>query len=182
MRSQISSTIGVNISTTTTIVLGVEPGLYKLASRVATAMPVVLDGSTSGVGVVVSSKGYVLVPTSLVTDPDDISVVIGGQQLVATLVGADTGTGLAVVRVHDPDTLTATRFVSGATAGIRLVRGTRLGRQRRAPHVLGNESVRWTSPADFHKQQPASPRVRWKRSIRSWEWRPAVSSSTAPDA
>jgi len=117
MRSQISSTIGVNISTTTTIVLGVEPGLYKLASRVATAMPVVLDGSTSGVGVVVSSKGYVLVPTSLVTDPDDISVLIGGQQLVATLVGADTGTGLAVVRVHDPDTLTATRFVSGATLG-----------------------------------------------------------------
>ena len=94
--------------------LGAEPGLYKLASRVAAAMPVVLDGNASGVGVVVSSKGYILVPTSLVTDADDISVVIDGQQLVATLVGVDPGTGLAVVRVHDPDTLTAARFVSGA--------------------------------------------------------------------
>jgi len=111
------STIGVRISTTTSEVLGVEPGLYKLASRVAAAMPVVLDGSASGVGVVVSSKGYVLVPASLVTDSDDMSVVIDGQQLVATLVGVDPGTGLAVVRVHDPDTLTAARFVSGAAIG-----------------------------------------------------------------
>jgi S1-C subfamily serine protease len=80
-------------------------------------MPVVLDGNAGGVGVVVSSKGYILVPTSLVTDADDISVVIDGQQLVATLVGVDPGTGLAVVRVHDPDTLTPARFVSGAAIG-----------------------------------------------------------------
>jgi len=111
------STIGVGISTSTSIVLGAEPGLYKLASRVAAAMPVVLDGNASGVGVVVSSKGYVLVPASLVTDTDDMSVVIDGQQLVATLVGADSGTGLAVVRVHDPDALTAARFVSGTAIG-----------------------------------------------------------------
>ena len=112
-----SQSFAVPISTTTTVLLGVEPGLYKLASRVAAAMPVVLDGNASGVGVVVGSKGYVLVPASLVTDADDISVVIDGQQLVATLVGVDPGTGLAVVRVHDPDTLTAARFVSGAAMG-----------------------------------------------------------------
>ena len=117
MSSQTSPAVAVPISTTTTILLGVEPGLYKLASRVASAMPVVLDGNASGVGVVVSSKGYILVPTSLVTDADDISVVIDGQQLVATLVGVDPGTGLAVVRVHDPDTLTPARFVSGAAIG-----------------------------------------------------------------
>ena len=102
---------------TTTALLGVEPGLYQLASRVTSAMPVVLDGNESGVGVVVSPKGYVLVPASLVTDPDDISVVIDGQQLIASLVGTDAGTGLAVVRVHDPDTLTAARFVSGTNMG-----------------------------------------------------------------
>ena len=113
----ISPAIGVSLSTTTTILLGVEPGLYKLASRVAPAMPVVLDGNESGVGVVVSSKGYVVVPASLVTDADDISVVIDGQQLVATLVGVDPGTGLAVVRVHDPDRLAAARFASSAAMG-----------------------------------------------------------------
>ena len=107
-------TVGVSVSTTTTALVGVEPGLYGLASRVAPAMPVVLDGDVSGVGVVVSPKGFVLVPASLVAETDDISVVIDGQQLVATLVGVDAGTGLAVVRVHDPDTLTAARFVSGA--------------------------------------------------------------------
>ena len=58
-----------------------------------------------------NSKGFILVPTSLVTDTDDISVVIDGQQLVATLVGVDSGTGLAVVRVHDPYSLSAARFV-----------------------------------------------------------------------
>jgi S1-C subfamily serine protease len=77
----------------------------------------VLDGTASGVGVVVSSKGYVLVPASLVTDSDDISVVIDGQQLVATLVGVDPGTGLAVVRVHDSDALTAASFASGTPIG-----------------------------------------------------------------
>ena len=117
MTSQSSAAVEVPVSTTTTALVGVEPGLYELASRVATAMPVVLDGNASGVGVVVSSKGYVLVPASLVTEADDISVVIDGQQLVATLVGTDPGTGLAVVRVHDPDTLTAARFVSSAAMG-----------------------------------------------------------------
>ena len=117
MTSQPSAAVEVPVSTTTTALVGVEPGLYELASRVATAMPVVLDGNASGVGVVVSSKGYVLVPASLVTEADDISVVIDGQQLVATLVGTDPGTGLAVVRVHDPDTLTAARFVSSAAMG-----------------------------------------------------------------
>jgi len=119
--AQVSTTIlptmGVSVSTTTTVLFGVEPGLYKLAARVATAMPVVLDGDASGVGVVVSRKGFVLVPASLVNETDDISVVIDGQQLVATLVGVDPGTGLAVVRVHDPDTLTVARFVSGAQMG-----------------------------------------------------------------
>ena len=116
-RAQVNGTVlpalGVGVSTTTTALLGVEPGLYKMASRVAPAMPIVLDGDASGVGVVVSPDGFVLVPASLVAETDDISVVIDGQQLVATLVGVDAGTGLAVVRVHDPDPLTAVRFVSG---------------------------------------------------------------------
>jgi len=80
-------------------------------------MPVVLDGNASGVGVVRELEGLHSRATSLVTDADDISVVIDGQQLVATLVGVDPGTGLAVVRVHDPDTLTPARFVSGAAIG-----------------------------------------------------------------
>ena len=66
--NHLSPAIGVPISTTTTVLLGVEPGLYQLASRVTSSMPVVLDGNESGVGVVVSPKGYVLVPASLVTD------------------------------------------------------------------------------------------------------------------
>ena len=115
--NHLSPALGVPISTTTTVLLGVEPGLYQLASRVTASMPVVLDDDASGAGVVVSPKGYVLVPASLVADPDDISVVIDGQQLIASLVGVDAGTGLAVVRVHDPDALTAARFASGTTMG-----------------------------------------------------------------
>jgi S1-C subfamily serine protease len=103
------------VSTTT---LAMAPGLYKLADQVAPEMPMVfIDNRPSGVGVVVSSKGYVLVPASLLTDADDIGLFIDGQQLPATLVGVDPGTGLAVVRVHATDALTAVRFASSAPIG-----------------------------------------------------------------
>ena len=98
--------------------MGVEPGLGQAGCP---GRPRHADGlrrpQASGVGVVVSSKGYVLVPASLVTDADDIGVFIDGQQLPATLVGVDPGTGLAVVRVHSIDTLTAVSFASGNTIG-----------------------------------------------------------------
>jgi len=110
-----SSTIVV--ATTTTMVVSLESGVRKLAARIAGAMPVVLDGDASGVGVVIDSRGYVLVPSSLVTNTNDISLIIDGQQLVATLVGIDEGTGLAVVRVHDLGALTATRFASDPPIG-----------------------------------------------------------------
>ncbi|MGA3216492.1 MAG: S1C family serine protease [Acidimicrobiales bacterium] len=106
------------VATSTTLVMGVEPGLGKMAAQVAPAMPMVfVDHKPSGVGVVVSSKGYVLVPASLITDADDIGVFIDGQLLPATLVGVDPGTGLAVVRVHSIATLTAVSFASGNTIG-----------------------------------------------------------------
>jgi serine protease DegQ len=102
---------------TTTLSAGVNSGMIRVTSRVTTAMPLVLDGNSRGVGIVVNPKGFILVPASLVADPEDISVVTNGQQLIATLVGVDSGTGLAVVRVHDPERLTATRFASGSSIG-----------------------------------------------------------------
>jgi len=104
---------------TTTLASG-DPGLMKLAEHVASAMPMVfVDHKSSGVGVVMSSKGYVLVPDSLMTDRDDIGLFIDGQLLPATLVGADSGTGLAVVRVRATAAIamSAARFVTGATTG-----------------------------------------------------------------
>jgi S1-C subfamily serine protease len=92
--------------------------LLKLAASVAAAMPMVfVDHKPSGVGVVMSSKGYVLVPDALITDRDDIGLFIDGQLLPATLVGSDAGTGLAVVRVRATASMTAVRFVSGAETG-----------------------------------------------------------------
>ncbi|MGD1011651.1 MAG: S1C family serine protease [Acidimicrobiales bacterium] len=103
--------------TPTTMSMGLDPGMEKVASRITTAMPLVLDGTSSGVGIVVNSKGFILVPASLVADPEDISVETDGQQLIASLVGVDSGTGLAVVRVHDPEALTAAHFASGTSVG-----------------------------------------------------------------
>jgi putative serine protease PepD len=103
---------------TTTLATNADTGLMKLANRVASAMPMVfVHHKPSGVGVVMSSKGYVLVPDSLITDQDDIGLFIGGQLLPATLVGTDSGTGLAVVRVRATAAIamSAARFVTGAT-------------------------------------------------------------------
>jgi S1-C subfamily serine protease len=105
------------VSTTTTAAMGATP-VVKLAASVVAAMPMVfVDHKPSGVGVVMSSKGYVLVPDSLITDRDDIGLFIDGQLLPATLVGSDPGTGLAVVRVRATASMTAVRFVSGAETG-----------------------------------------------------------------
>ena len=103
---------------TTTLATNADTGLMKLADRVASAMPMVfVHHKPSGVGVVMSSKGYVLVPDSLITDQDDIGLFIGGQLLPATLVGTDSGTGLAVVHVRATAAvaMSAARFVTGAT-------------------------------------------------------------------
>jgi putative serine protease PepD len=106
------------VATSTTLVVGAAPGLEKMAAAITPAMPMVfVDHKASGVGVVVSSKGYVLVPASLITDADDIGVFVDGQLLPATLVGIDPGTGLGVVREHAIGALTAVHFVSGATIG-----------------------------------------------------------------
>ena len=105
---------------TTTLAMSGDARLMRLADRVASAMPMVfVRHKPSGVGVVMSSKGYVLVPDSLITDEDDIGLFIGGQLLPATLVGADSGTGLAVVRVRATAAvaLSAAQFVTGATTG-----------------------------------------------------------------
>ena len=104
-------------TTSTTVAMRVDPSLRTLASRVAPAMPVVLDGNSRGVGVVVNAKGYVLVPSSLVGNASDISVLIEGQQLVANLVGVDAPTGLAVVRIRANDALETTSFVSDSAIG-----------------------------------------------------------------
>jgi S1-C subfamily serine protease len=107
-------------ATTTTVSSGPMPDLYDLAVRIAPAMPMVfVDHKLSGVGIVVSSKGYVLVPAALVTntDVDDIGLFVDGQQLPATLVGTDPGTGLAVVRVHAMSTLTSVSFVRDTAIG-----------------------------------------------------------------
>jgi S1-C subfamily serine protease len=113
--SATTTTVLLPLASATTV--AVQAGLRKLAARVTTAMPVVIDGGATGVGVVVSSKGYVLVPSSLVTDADDIRVVLGGRHLVGSLVGSDSGTGLAVVRVHDIEALTTARFVADEAIG-----------------------------------------------------------------
>ncbi|MGA2528914.1 MAG: S1C family serine protease [Acidimicrobiales bacterium] len=103
----------------TTTTLGTEPALYKMALGIAPAMPLVfIDHKLNGVGIVVSSKGYVLVPASLIGDSDDIGIYIDGQGLLpASVVGVDSGTGLAVVRVHALGNLTAARFESDTQVG-----------------------------------------------------------------
>ncbi len=101
----------LDASTTTT--LTITQTLAAVAARVSTAMPTVfIDHRASGVGVVVSSSGYVLVPAGIITDADDIGLYIEGQQLPATLVGMDPGSGLAVVRVHTTANLNVVRFDS----------------------------------------------------------------------
>ena len=103
--SSVANSKGVDPTSTltaTTTTLGSEPTLYKIALGIAPAMPMVfVDHKLNGVGVVLNSKGYVLVPASLIGDSDDIGIYIDGQGLLpASVVGVDPGTGVAVVHVH----------------------------------------------------------------------------------
>lgn len=62
------------------------------------------DGDGSGSGVVLSADGFILTNTHVVGDATVIEVVLSNQRTyVATLVGADRLTDVAVVRIDAPD-------------------------------------------------------------------------------
>lgn len=110
----LSQSLAINLATTTTTT---DTGLGRLASRVSTAMPeVFVDHKASGMGIVVSPKGYVVVPASLVADADDIGLFIDGQLIPASVVGLDAGTGLAVVHVQTSGALSSASFAKSTAS------------------------------------------------------------------
>jgi len=90
-----------------------------IAVAIATAMPVIEvtgpEGSSRGVGVVVRSDGFVLVPSALIFGASAIQVVFGDQEFPARVVGSDPATGLAVVHVNSSGLVVAP-FSNAASA------------------------------------------------------------------
>lgn len=71
-----------------------------------------LDSST-GCGVVLSSDGYIVTNTHVVSNSGQLTVkFIDGRQLSATLVGSDPITDIAVIKVSSPEQLIPLSFKS----------------------------------------------------------------------
>ena len=65
-------------------------------------------GSSSGTGVVLTSHGYIVTNAHVVTDAVSISVLLtDGRELYATLVGSDSVSDLAVLRIDASDLIPA---------------------------------------------------------------------------
>ena len=63
---------------------------YKIRER---------HGQSSGSGVVISKDGYIVTNNHVVQDAKDIKVVLNDKSYVATLVGTDPSTDLAVIKI-----------------------------------------------------------------------------------
>ncbi|MFK8038233.1 MAG: S1C family serine protease [Crocinitomicaceae bacterium] len=63
---------------------------YKIRER---------HGQSSGSGVVISRDGYIVTNNHVVQDAKDIKVVLNDRSYVATLVGTDPSTDLAVIKI-----------------------------------------------------------------------------------
>lgn len=63
---------------------------YKIRER---------HGQSSGSGVVISDDGYIVTNNHVVQDAKDIKVVLNDKSYIATLVGTDPSTDLAVIKV-----------------------------------------------------------------------------------
>ncbi|MFK8045409.1 MAG: S1C family serine protease [Crocinitomicaceae bacterium] len=64
---------------------------YKIRER---------HGQSSGSGVVISSDGYIVTNNHVVQDAKDIKVILNDKSYVATLVGNDPSTDLAVIKIE----------------------------------------------------------------------------------
>ena len=57
-------------------------------------------GQSSGSGVVISSDGYIVTNNHVVQDAKEIKVILNDKSYVATLVGTDPSTDLAVIKIE----------------------------------------------------------------------------------
>lgn len=119
----LSMTLGSGVNTperliTSGVVTKVAAGVRRYVvtietkNKIATPGPV---GSSNGVGagVVLRSNGYIITNEHVVAGAKKVRVRLGGRRLSATVIGADTNTDIAVIKV-DADGLTT---VSRASAG-----------------------------------------------------------------
>lgn len=118
--------------------------------------PPPLEAASLGSGFIISADGYILTNYHVIQGADEIIVKLSDRrQLPATLVGADTGTDLAVLRIHASDLPIAVigdagkvrpgqwvlaigspfGFEHSVTAGIVSALGRSIGTERYVPFI-----------------------------------------------
>ncbi|MDQ3176772.1 MAG: trypsin-like peptidase domain-containing protein [Actinomycetota bacterium] len=99
------------------IVETVEPSVVAVTTRLQQQRgPFVTDGEGEGSGVIIDDQGHVLTNAHVVAGATEIAVIIEGDERSASLVAADAGTDIAVLRLDDTSGLTPATIAKGDIA------------------------------------------------------------------
>ncbi len=113
------SVVGVINKTTTKAQRFYDPfsGRYYYSSDPSKDGKTVEQGS--GSGIIISEDGYIVTNQHVVEGASEISVILNtGEEYTAKLVGADTKTDLAVLKIDASDTLNAAKL--GVSANVKV--------------------------------------------------------------
>lgn len=89
------------------IVATVEPSVVAVSTRLQQQRgPFVTEGEGEGSGLIIDEEGHVLTNAHVVDGATEIAVIVDGEVRTASLVAADAGTDIAVLRLDDTSGLT----------------------------------------------------------------------------
>jgi putative serine protease PepD len=136
------------------VVAKVEPAVVSIE---ATGNQGAFPSSSAGSGIILTSDGEVLTNAHLVEGASSIKVTVNGESQAkpATLVGIDTGTDLALLKITgagDLPTATIGRSADVAVGDDVAAIGNALALEG-SPTVTRGSSRRWTGPLDRHRQR-----------------------------
>ncbi|MDQ3352059.1 MAG: trypsin-like peptidase domain-containing protein, partial [Actinomycetota bacterium] len=99
------------------IVETVEPSVVAVTTRLQQQRgPFVTEGEGEGSGVIIDDQGHVLTNAHVVEGATEIAVIVEGDERSASLVAADAGTDIAVLRLDDTSGLTPATIAEGDIA------------------------------------------------------------------
>ena len=104
--------ISINPKTTdqtVAVVKKLEPSVVNIrtTSVISDAYHTNLEGTSLGSGVIFRSDGYILTNNHVIEGAKEITVTIGTEDFPATVVGADTDTDIAVIKVDKKNLVAA---------------------------------------------------------------------------
>jgi len=89
------------------VITAVEPSVVSISTQVVQRQgPFQVEGEGAGSGIVLDTDGHILTNAHVVVGASEVTVTVDGEVRAASVVGADTGDDIAVLRLDDASGIT----------------------------------------------------------------------------